>query len=245
MSKHWLTKVSVAVLSLCGPALGFAAEGAMPAHEKAMPTHEKAISVTEKSSHLKWGACPPIFTQGCEVAVLHGNPAKKNADVFLKVAPNTVLPHHLHTSAERMILVRGELKVTYDGQQPVVMKPGAYAYGPAKLPHTAECTGKGTCVLFIAFEQPVDAIAAEGGAEAPAAAMPAEKGAMPAEAPADKGAMPADKGAMPADKGAMPADKGTMPAEKDAMPAPGAPTEKPGETPASKPVENPAGKSDK
>lgn len=28
-----------------------------------------------------------------------------------------------------------------DGQDPVVTKPGAYAYGPAKLPHTVTCKG--------------------------------------------------------------------------------------------------------
>jgi hypothetical protein len=37
-----------------------------------------------------------------------------------------------------------------------------YAYGPAKLAHKAVCGNAGPCVLFIAFEAPVDAIAADG-----------------------------------------------------------------------------------
>jgi quercetin dioxygenase-like cupin family protein len=69
-----------------------------------------------------------------------------------------VLPRHWHTSAERMVLISGELHVTYDGNKTAVLKPGSYAYGPAKLPHTGQCTKAGPCVLFIAFESPVDAV---------------------------------------------------------------------------------------
>jgi quercetin dioxygenase-like cupin family protein len=95
---------------------------------------------------------------GCGLAVLHGDPSKANADVFLKIPANAVIPEHWHTSAERMILVAGELSVSYKGQAKVVLKPGTYAYGPAKLPHSATCVGSASCVLFIAFESPVDAV---------------------------------------------------------------------------------------
>ena len=36
-------------------------------------------------SDLQWGPCPPIFPAGCQIAVLHGDPARPNADVFLRV----------------------------------------------------------------------------------------------------------------------------------------------------------------
>jgi len=118
---------------------------------------ETALASTFKDSQVKWGPCPPFIPKGCEIAVLHGDPAKPNADVFFKVPANFTIPHHWHTSAERMVLISGELQVTYDGQEPVTLKPGMYACGPAKLPHKASC-GKGDpCVLFIAFESPVDA----------------------------------------------------------------------------------------
>jgi glyoxylate utilization-related uncharacterized protein len=63
-----------------------------------------------------------------------------------------------------MVLVSGELHVTYDGHKTAVLKPGTYAYGPAKLGHKGECTKAGPCVLFIAFESPVDALPSEGTA---------------------------------------------------------------------------------
>lgn len=119
---------------------------------------EAPVAATHKDAGLKWGPCPPFIPAGCEIAVLHGDPSKPNADVFFKVPAGFTIPHHWHTSAERMVLVSGELTVSYDGQKPATLKVGQYAYGPAKLGHKATC-GKGDpCVLFIAFEQPVDAV---------------------------------------------------------------------------------------
>ncbi len=60
-----------------------------------------------------------------------------------------------------MVLVSGELQVTYDGQEATTLKPGTYAYGPAKLPHSAYCLKGPACVLFIAFEAPIDAVPIE------------------------------------------------------------------------------------
>ena len=106
---------------------------------------------------LKWGPCPAFLPDGCRIAVLNGDPAKPNADVYFKVSAKTALPKHWHTSAERMVLVAGEMRVSYDGQKPMTLKPGSYAYGAAKVPHSGECVSEVPCVLFIAFESPVDA----------------------------------------------------------------------------------------
>lgn len=122
---------------------------------------EAALANTFKDAQLKWGPCPAFIPKGCEIAVLHGDPANENADVFFKVPANFNIPHHWHTSAERMVLVSGQLQVTYDGQEPVTLKPGMYAYGPAKLPHKASCAKGDPCVLFIAFESPIDAVPTE------------------------------------------------------------------------------------
>lgn len=143
-----LQVISSAVLVLSGP-LARAAEPAL------------AFTFTDKQ--LVWGACPDFIPKGCEIAVLHGDPAKPNADVFFRVPANFTIPSHWHTSAERMVLVSGELHVTYEGQPTTVLKSGMYAYGPAKLAHKAVCRSAVPCVLFIAFEAPVDAVAADGG----------------------------------------------------------------------------------
>ena len=119
---------------------------------------EQASTRTAADPQLQWGPCPAFMPAGCTLAVLHGDPAKPNADVFLKLPANSQIADHWHTSPERMVLVAGEMRVTYTGQPTVTLMPGTYAYGPAKVPHTASCVGKTPCVLFIAFESPVDAV---------------------------------------------------------------------------------------
>ena len=119
--------------------------------------HSPPLAVNVADPSLKWGGCPPIFPGACEIAVLQGNPTKPNSDILLRVGPGYSLPRHKHSSAERMILIEGELAVKYDGAAGVTLTPGTYAYGPAGLPHEGECSSETQCTLFIAFEGPVDA----------------------------------------------------------------------------------------
>lgn len=137
-------------------ALALSAAGASAAEGEA------PLAIKSQDPALKWGPCPPIFPAGCEIAVLHGDPAKPNADVFLRVRGGERLPAHTHTSAERMILVTGELRVKYKGAPTATLTPGMYAFGPAGLAHDAECQRGPACTLFIAFEGPVDAVAHPG-----------------------------------------------------------------------------------
>lgn len=120
------------------------------------------LAIRADSPALKWGPCPAPFARGCEITVLHGDPAKPNADILLRVPGGFRLPPHKHSSAERMILVGGQLRVRYEGNPPRVLTPGSYAYGPAGLPHEGQCLGRQRCVLFIAFEGPVDAVPVKG-----------------------------------------------------------------------------------
>lgn len=118
---------------------------------------ETSMVRTHEDKDLQWGPCPSFMPEGCTIAVLHGDPSKKNVDVFFKVPANYEIPEHWHTSAERMILVSGELHVTYEGEKEQIMKVGTYAFGPSTKTHTAKCGDKDPCVLFIAFEEPLDA----------------------------------------------------------------------------------------
>jgi quercetin dioxygenase-like cupin family protein len=120
---------------------------------------EPALTKAATDASLQWSPCPPGLPEGCTLAVLHGDPGKPNADVFLKLPAKSTIAEHWHTSAERMILVSGEMQVTYKGQPTTTLKAGSYAYGPAKLSHRAACVSATPCVLFIAFELPVDLVA--------------------------------------------------------------------------------------
>ena len=124
--------------------------------------HERPLALKQADASLSWGECPPIFPPGCKIAVLHGDPAKPGADVFLRVPAGYVIPAHWHTSAERMVLVSGSLEVTYAGHPTARLETNDYAYGPAKLPHVAKCRSTTPCTLFIAFDGAVDAHPFEG-----------------------------------------------------------------------------------
>lgn len=126
---------------------------------------ELALAHKFKDPQLAWGLCPPFLPAGCEIAVLHGDPSLPNVDIFFKVPAGSIIPSHTHTSAERMVLVSGQMEVTYEGQPPVTLNVGSYAYGPASKPHAAACAEGAPCVLFIAFEAPLDAIPTDAAAE--------------------------------------------------------------------------------
>ncbi|HEY9185706.1 MAG TPA: cupin domain-containing protein [Salegentibacter sp.] len=121
---------------------------------------EKSVVITKTDKSLQWRPCPEFMPAGCGMAVLHGDPGKKNADIFFKVPANAEIPMHTHTSAERMVLVSGELEVTYEAEESRILKEGTYAYGPAQKAHKAKC-GDSPCVLFIAFEEAVDVFASD------------------------------------------------------------------------------------
>ncbi len=119
---------------------------------------QQAFTLEYDDPNLEWGPCPEFMPEGCDLAVIQGNPEEPNADALLRFESNTTIERHWHTSAERMILLSGEMEVDYDGQDPVTMEKGTYAYGPAGLAHETNCLDGGDCILFIAFEEPVDAI---------------------------------------------------------------------------------------
>ena len=122
---------------------------------------DRAMVRSAADGDIEWGPCPGFFPESCRIGVLHGNPAEPRADIFFKVPANTEIPSHTHTSAERMVLVSGEMEVEYAGQEPAVIETGDYAFGPPGHPHRAKCLDAGECVLFIAFNDPIDAMPAE------------------------------------------------------------------------------------
>ncbi|MEJ7777081.1 MAG: cupin domain-containing protein [Sphingomicrobium sp.] len=135
--------------------------GCFAAPDSAAQPKDGPLAIKANDAALQWGACPPIFPAGCQITVLHGAPDKPNADVFLRVPGGYDIPAHRHTSAERMILVSGTMRVEYSGSAATTLAAGDYAFGPAGLPHRASCLGAEACTLFIAFEGPVDATVAE------------------------------------------------------------------------------------
>jgi len=118
---------------------------------------ETSFSTTIDNKDLNWLPAPDFFPN-CSFTILHGDISKPNLDFFFKIEPNTEVVNHTHNSPERMILISGDLEVQYQGEKPVILKPGTYAYGPSGKPHKAKCLDNGPCVLFVAMVDPFDAV---------------------------------------------------------------------------------------
>lgn len=84
MTKTLMSGVRIA---LAISAVSLAASGA---NGQTAP-NAKPVTATVNSA-LQWGPCPPIFPAGCQIAVLNGDPAKPNADVFLRVPGGYTIP---------------------------------------------------------------------------------------------------------------------------------------------------------
>jgi quercetin dioxygenase-like cupin family protein len=150
---------------LCG-LLGAGVQVAAGATEPPAAGFARALAVSPDDPSLNWSACPPlVFAPGCQLAVLRGDPAQPNADVLLRVPGGYRIAPHTHTSAERMILLSGQLEVQYAGNPAVTLEVGDYAYGPPGLAHQAKCLDTTPCTLFIAFELPVDALPFDGAVD--------------------------------------------------------------------------------
>jgi mannose-6-phosphate isomerase-like protein (cupin superfamily) len=120
---------------------------------------EPALFIAWGDEDLEWVPCPDFFAAGCQLSFIHGDPANPSADVLFKVPGGYNMVSHWHHSAERMVLMNGEMAVVYKGQEEVNLKQGMYMYGPSERPHHGKCISEEPCVLFVGFVGPVDAMA--------------------------------------------------------------------------------------
>lgn len=154
-SSHRAMQLMLSGMLVCAAAWTAPADAKEPAAAKS-----GLVTTSPDDAHLQWGPCPPIFAKGCEVTVLSGNPAKGRADVYLRTPANFDLPDHVHHSTEHVVLVRGKFSVTFEGNRRAEVAPGAYTLIPGGTAHSARCEDGGSCVIFIAFDKPVDAMLA-------------------------------------------------------------------------------------
>jgi mannose-6-phosphate isomerase-like protein (cupin superfamily) len=155
MKKHNLKNILLSSLLTAAAIIPVAAQAEHHGETAAVQTH--AFTYAMNDERIVWADCPAFFAKGCKLGILQGDPSKPNSDVVFKTPGNYDLPEHWHTSAERMVLISGEMDLTYKGQETIQMTPGMYIYGPPKLPHTGRCVSAEPCELFIAFEGPIDA----------------------------------------------------------------------------------------
>jgi len=96
---------------------------------------------------LKWGAAPPVFEPGAQMAVLQGDPSKAGEEftVRLRMPSGYKIAPHTHPTAENITVIEGTFLVgmgsTVDRAKMLTLPRGAFASAPAQHPHYAEARG--------------------------------------------------------------------------------------------------------
>jgi len=97
---------------------------------------------------LKWGAAPPVFEPGAQMAVLQGDPSKAGEEftVRLRLPNGYKIAPHTHPTAENITVIEGTFLVgmgsTLDRTKMMALPRGAFVSAPAQHAHYAVARGE-------------------------------------------------------------------------------------------------------
>jgi hypothetical protein len=126
----------------------------------------KGEAVTILARDIQWGDAPPDLPKGAKLAVMHGDPSKKDPfSVRLKLPDGYKIPPHWHTKDEQLTILSGNFVLhmgdTMDAPAHE-LGAGAYHFLPGKMHHAAEAKGEvilqldGTGPFDIHYLNPAD-----------------------------------------------------------------------------------------
>jgi len=123
-----------------------AATGALAADAAKKPDAAKGAAMSVNPDEIKWGPAPPDLPKGAEIAVLHGDPAKKAPFTLrLKLPDAYKIPPHWHTKDEQLTILSGNF-VLHMGdtmEAPATsLAAGGFHFLPGKMHHAAEANGE-------------------------------------------------------------------------------------------------------
>ena len=97
---------------------------------------------------LEWGAAPPVFEPGAQMAVLQGDPSKAGEEftVRLRLPNGYKIAPHTHPTAENITVIEGTFLVgmgsTLDRTKMMALPRGAFVSAPAQHAHYAVAHGE-------------------------------------------------------------------------------------------------------
>jgi quercetin dioxygenase-like cupin family protein len=96
---------------------------------------------------LKWGPAPAVFPAGAQMAVLQGDPSKKELfTVRLKFPTGYKIAPHTHPTDEQVTVIAGTFKVgmgsSFDESKMMALPVGGFVVAPAEHAHYAKAQGE-------------------------------------------------------------------------------------------------------
>lgn len=106
---------------------------------------------------LKWGAAPPVFPKGAQMAVLSGDPGKSGLFMIrLKFPAGYKIPAHHHPTDEYVTVLEGDMSLgmgdKLDEAKGASLTAGGFGVAPANMNHYA--WSKAGAVIQVAAEGP-------------------------------------------------------------------------------------------
>ena len=111
------------------------------------------VSLAPDEAGIKWFECGG-FPKGCEAAWVWGDAEKAQSGFYVRAPKGYVFPPHLHSSPERILVLRGRMSGTVDGGPETWVTPGMYWGFGAKAVHAAKC--EDACLMYITYDTPFD-----------------------------------------------------------------------------------------
>jgi quercetin dioxygenase-like cupin family protein len=104
------------------------------------------MGVLRKLSENKLAPMPGL--PSCiTMAVESGDPSKGPSVIVFKGTAGCLIPWHMHTPTEHVMIVSGSAKVEMKGGNSATLGPGGYAMMPSKHVHQFTCTS--ACSAFV------------------------------------------------------------------------------------------------
>jgi quercetin dioxygenase-like cupin family protein len=101
-----------------------------------------------KPDDMKWAP----LEGGFEISILYTNPTTQATYLIIRGPGNLHVPRHWHSSNESITVLKGTFVVAHDGSEDKTeLKPGGFAYMPAKMIHEA-WTGETGATYFITVD---------------------------------------------------------------------------------------------
>ena len=106
-----------------------------------MKFKEGQVQHVVKAKEIDWKPCPPNLPNGCEMAILEGNP--RGDDMFtvrFKITGEFLLPPHTHPKDERVTVLQGKVYVAFGEEatkdDATIFEPGDYYVNAKNAVHT-------------------------------------------------------------------------------------------------------------
>jgi quercetin dioxygenase-like cupin family protein len=95
-----------------------------------------------QAANVNWGAAPPVFPKGAQMAVMAGDPGKAGLFVIrLKLPAGYKIPAHHHPTDENVTVISGAFSLgmgdKLDPGKSATLTPGGFAVAMAGMNHFA------------------------------------------------------------------------------------------------------------